>query len=80
MIGFYPVCPGKPEYVIGIPAFNEVQIKTSNKSKPFTIRMIRNQPEHPGNGSVTLNGLPVEGNIIQHRQIIDGGELIFQSK
>jgi predicted alpha-1,2-mannosidase len=80
MIGFYPVCPGKPEYVIGIPAFNEVQIKPGTKAKPFTIRLIANQSEHPENVKVTLNGLPIEGNIIQHRQIIDGGELIFQSK
>ncbi|HEY3388773.1 MAG TPA: GH92 family glycosyl hydrolase, partial [Prolixibacteraceae bacterium] len=78
MIGFYPVCPGKPEYVLGTPAFDEVQIKISSKAKPFTIKTLHDKSKNQATGSITLNGLPIKGNIIQHRQIIEGGEMIFK--
>jgi len=76
MIGFYPVCPGKPEYVIGTTAFDEVQINTGNK-KPFTIKASHDKSKPQGNQRISLNGMPDTGNIIQHRQIVEGGELIF---
>ncbi|MCX6240126.1 MAG: GH92 family glycosyl hydrolase [Bacteroidia bacterium] len=79
MIGFYPVCPGKPEYVIGVPAFDEVQIKTINKAKPFTIRAIHNNSKSLDIKNITLNGLPFQGVILQHSKIVEGGEMIFQS-
>lgn len=78
MIGFYPVCPGKPEYVIGSPAFDEVQIKSSINAKPFTIRVINNNIKSLDIRNITLNGLPFEGSIIQHRQIVEGGEMVFK--
>ena len=78
MIGFYPLCPGKPEYVIGTPAFDEVQIKTNIKAKPFTIKALRTNTKSQSIWKITLNGLPLEGSIIQHRQIVEGGEIIFK--
>jgi predicted alpha-1,2-mannosidase len=77
MMGFYPVCPGKPEYVIGTPAFDEIQIKTGIKEKPFTIKAPNINLKTSTIGGITLNGHPVEGNIIQHYQIVKGGEMIF---
>jgi predicted alpha-1,2-mannosidase len=77
MMGFYPVCPGKPEYVIGTPAFDEIQIKTGIKEKPFTIKASNINLKTSTIGGITLNGHPVEGNIIQHYQIVKGGEMIF---
>jgi predicted alpha-1,2-mannosidase len=79
MIGFYPVCPGKPEYVIGTPAFDEVQIKISGKAKSFTIRAIHNNSKSLDIKKITLNGQPFTGSILQQSKIIEGGEMIFQS-
>jgi predicted alpha-1,2-mannosidase len=79
MIGFYPVCPGKPEYVIGVPAFDEVHIKTNSQAKPFMIKAMRTNSKPQEFRSITLNGLPIETGILQHRQIVNGGELIFKS-
>ena len=79
MIGFYPVCPGKPEYVIGTSSFDEVQIKSGSKAKPFTIKTIHGKSKSNVAESITLNGLPVKGNIIQHLQVVEGGELIFKT-
>jgi len=78
MIGFYPVCPGKPEYVIGAPAFDEIQIRAGSNAKPFTIKAILNHSKSQNIGSITLNGLPVAGSILQHRQIVEGGEMNFK--
>mgnify|MGYP000447076057 CR=1 FL=1 len=36
MVGFYPVCPGMPYYVIGSPSFEESVITLEN-GKKFTI-------------------------------------------
>ncbi|MEX1189874.1 MAG: GH92 family glycosyl hydrolase [Bacteroidia bacterium] len=36
-IGFYPFCPGSPEYTVGNPIFNEIQI-TPQDGKTFTIK------------------------------------------
>jgi len=79
MIGFYPVCPGKPEYVIGATAFDEVQIKSGSKAKPFVIKAIRNNSKQQDFENITLNGLPVKGSIIKHQQVVEGGELIFKT-
>lgn len=74
MMGFYPVCPGNPEYVAGIPAFDEVRIDTG-KNKPFIIRR-GNQKK---TALLTLNGKPLKGFAIQHSQIVEGGELIIRA-
>jgi len=78
MIGFYPVCPGKPEYVIGATSFDEVQIKSGSNAKPFVIKAIRNNTNQQNFESITLNGLPVKGSVIRHQQVVEGGELIFK--
>ena len=78
MMGFYPVCPGKPQYVITTPAFDEVQIQSSGKAKPFKLKAIHDKSKSNLSVNITLNGIPVTGNILEHRQIIEGGELIFK--
>jgi len=77
MLGFYPVCPGKPEYVIGTPAFDEIKINTGTNDKPFVIKSPNVKSEDHFIKSINLNGHPVEGSIIQYDQIINGGEMIF---
>lgn len=80
MIGFYPVCPGKPEYVIGTPAFDEIRIKSASQAKAFVIKAPNVNLKTHIVGSITINGRAAEGNIIQHDQIIKGGEMIFRWK
>lgn len=76
MVGFYPVCPGMPYYVIGSPSFDESVITLEN-GKTFTI-------EAPGASdgriyiqSATLNGQPYDKSYIRHQDIMDGGTLSF---
>lgn len=78
MMGFYPVCPGKPEYVIGTPAFDEIIIRNEVNDNLFIIKSPNVKLEDHFIESVKLNGHPFEGVIIQQNQIVNGGEMIFK--
>ena len=75
-LGFYPVCPGTPEYVFGSPLFDKATIAMPN-GKTFII-------EAKGNGagkayiqSSTLNGKPYNNTWIGHEALQAGGRLEF---
>lgn len=76
MMGFYPVCPGMPYYVIGTPSFDKCVINLAD-GKKFTI-------EAPGASegnfyiqSAKLNGKPYDKSWISHEDIMKGGKLSF---
>ena len=73
-LGFYPVCPGKPEYAIGTPLFDRASLQLDN-GKVFTVTSAG-----AGKGlryiqSAVLNGKKLERPFLTHRQILEGGEL-----
>jgi len=55
-LGFYPVCPGRPEYVIGSPLFPEAVIHFEN-GRQFTIRARGASAERPCVLGAFLNGV-----------------------
>lgn len=76
-LGFYPVNPAIGEYVIGTPAFKQVKMILPN-GKTFTVEAKNLSDENFYVQSVSLNGNEIENGIINHQQILDGGELVFQ--
>ncbi len=76
-LGFYPVCPGDPNYVIGSPVFNKAIIRLEN-GKTFTIVARDNGPQEYYIQSAELNGKPFDKTYISQKQIEAGGELSFQ--
>lgn len=76
-LGFYPVCPGTEEYVIGSPIAKEATILLEN-SKHFTIIAKNYAPENVYVQSITLNGKPYTKHYITHSDIIAGGLLEFE--
>jgi len=74
-MGFYPVCPGSPEYMLGAPLFNSVKINLEN-GKSFLITRKGFEKENKLN-AVSLNGSESLRSAILHSQIVKGGELIF---
>lgn len=80
MMGFYPVCPGKPEYVIGSPSFAEVTIQTNENSNPFIIKTEGPVLTTPYIDEIKLNGKHFSGYIIKHQQISSGGLLELKLK
>lgn len=72
--GFYSVCPGTDQYVIGSPLFPKMTISLEN-GRSFIVEAENNSPENVYIQSATLNGVPYEHNFITHNAIMNGGTL-----
>lgn len=77
MMGFYPVCPGTPYYIIGAPSFDEITLNLENGIK-FKITAKNISSENYFIQSAALDGKPFERAWISHNEIINGGELVFE--
>jgi predicted alpha-1,2-mannosidase len=75
-LGFYPVTPGLPEYVLGTPLFDRATITLEN-GRRFVIRAERRAPGDFYVQSVRLNGQPHTRAALDHDAILAGGELVF---
>ncbi len=73
-IGFYPVCPGDPNYLLGSPLFDKVTL-TLKDGKKFTVTANSNGPQKPYIQSGELNGQSFDKVFLSHDEIIRGGEL-----
>jgi predicted alpha-1,2-mannosidase len=76
-LGFYPVCPGKPEYTLGSPLFTRSVIHVSD-GVTFNIEAPANTPDTVFVRRASLDGKAVVGNLIDHAAIIKGGTLHFE--
>lgn len=76
-LGFYPVCPGSDQYVIGSPLAKEAIIHLEN-GKNFTVRSVNLSDKNVYVKSIKLNGRPYQKNFITHSDIQNGGELVFE--
>ena len=76
-LGFYPVTPGEPIYTIGSPLLGKATIDL-DKGKTFTIETQNNSAANKYIQSVTLNGKPMTKTWLSHKEITDGGTLIFK--
>ncbi len=75
--GFYSVCPGTDEYVLGSPLFEKVTLKLEN-GKTFSIVGKNNSKENYYIQNAELNGENYSKNFIRHSDIMNGGNLIFE--
>ena len=75
-LGFYPVCPGTPYYIIGSPSFEEVTLHLEN-GKQFTIKAKGASSENIYISSARLNGKIYNKNYLSHSDIMNGGCLEF---
>lgn len=76
-LGFYPVCPGSNEYVLGSPSVEEAKLNLEN-GKTFVIRAHNLSRENIFVKRVLLNGLPYNKLYIRHEDLMKGGELVFE--
>jgi predicted alpha-1,2-mannosidase len=75
--GFYSVCPGTDQYVIGSPSFKKMTITLEGGHK-FVIEANNNSDKNVYIQSATLNGRTYTHNWISHKDIINGGVLHFE--
>lgn len=74
MMGFYPVCPGKPYYILGSPSFNDLSL-TMPGGKLFRLIASDNSPENCYIQSAELNGKTITKPYLTHQQLTEGGTL-----
>lgn len=75
-MGFYPVCPGQPEYIIGSPLFEKVTLHLEN-GNTFEMNANNNTFDHFYIQKASLNGQILDRPWISHDEIMKGGSLIF---
>jgi predicted alpha-1,2-mannosidase len=76
VLGFYPVCPGSNEYVIGTPSAPRAEINLENGKKFIIVA------ENISDKDIYIQGIVLNGQIynklfIRHEDIMKGGELKF---
>jgi len=76
-LGFYPVCPGSNEYVLGSPSVEKAVLNLEN-GKKFFIKALKLSPENIYVKSITFNGKPYNNLYITHGDIMEGGEMVFE--
>ena len=69
-MGFYPVCPGLPEYWLGEPLFDKVTVHTAPDAA-FTIEKTGSE------GAPRLDGQPLAGYRLPHSALVSGSTLSF---
>lgn len=76
-LGFYPVTPGSSQYALGSPLVKEAKIKLEN-GKTLTIKAENQSAENVYVKRVLVNGKELEGLILDHQDIVNGGEIVFE--
>ncbi len=76
-MGLYAVTPGVPEYHVIAPIFPRVVIHLEN-GKQFEILAPGTDKGKPFPQSAKLNGKRLEGLVIDHKTIMEGGKLEFE--
>ncbi|MFZ4548649.1 MAG: GH92 family glycosyl hydrolase [Bacteroidales bacterium] len=75
-LGFYPVCPGSIEYVIGSPSVDRATLSFED-GKQFVITAQNLSDKNIYIQQIKLNGTVYNKYIINHQDIINGGSLEF---
>ena len=75
-LGFFPVCPGSGEYVLGAPLFKKATIQLGN-GKNMVIEAPENSSENYYVENVEINGERIERNYLTHTELMNGGKITF---
>ncbi|WP_294914290.1 GH92 family glycosyl hydrolase [uncultured Prevotella sp.] len=75
-MGFYPVCPGAGEYVLGAPYFDEMTLHLEN-GRNVSIKANDNTDDNCYVNSLTLNGKPYSKNYIKRSDLIQGAQFVY---
>lgn len=73
-LGFYPVCPGVPQYVMGSPLFQKVKLNLP-QGKEFVIQAEKNAKRRFYIEAASLNNMAFNRNYLTHDEIRNGGIL-----
>ena len=75
-MGFYPVCPGSNQYVLGVPYFDKLTLHLEN-GKSLTVTAKGNSDNTRYVNAMTLNGATYNHNYLTHDAVMNGGNIVF---
>jgi putative alpha-1,2-mannosidase len=75
-MGFYPLCPGKPEYVLGSPLFGKITLHLP------TDKTLEIEAQGQSGSAVYVSGVTVDGTshkstYLPHETLMHGGKIVF---
>ena len=76
-LGFYPVCPGTDQYVLGTPLFRKATLHLEN-GRSLVIEAPDNGEGRPYVESLLRDGIPYTKNYLRHADLLQGGRLLFE--
>jgi predicted alpha-1,2-mannosidase len=75
-MGFYPVCPGTTQYVMGTPLFKKITVNLEN-GKTLVIEAPKASTSNKYVKQVKQNGAVLEKNWFDHFELMKGGNIQF---
>lgn len=75
-MGFYPVCPGSNQYVIGTPYFQKMTLHLEN-GKTLTLHANNCSTANKYIQSLRINGMPTTRNYFTHQELMQGGTIVY---
>ena len=75
-LGFYPVCPGADQYIIGTPLFKDVTVSLAN-GKKIHISAPENSNGNFYISGMTLNGKEYDKTWLSHQELMNGADIRF---
>ena len=75
-MGFYPVCPGTAQYVLGAPLFKKITVQLEN-GKKIIIDAVKNTDGNKYVQELKWNNIKYSKNYISHFDLLKGGALNF---
>ena len=75
-LGFYPVCPGDNQYIIGTPLFEEIKLNLEN-GKTLSIKAENLNKENIYIQSIKYNGSDYSKSFFTHEMLMKGGEFVY---
>jgi predicted alpha-1,2-mannosidase len=76
-MGFYPVCPGSNQYVIGTPLFKQIILNLENGNK-IEINAPDNSNANPYIKSIKFNNQAYSGTWLDHQELMKGAVIDFE--
>jgi predicted alpha-1,2-mannosidase len=73
-MGFYPVCPGSDQYVLGAPLFPRIRVELEN-GNTITIEAPANSAENKYIHTMKINGQPYTKNWLSYQDLMKGAYL-----
>ena len=76
-LGFYPVCPGSNQYVLGVPYFQKATLTLEN-GKKIEITAPKNSDDNRYVQKMTYNGKNYTKNYLDHFELLKGARLGYE--